>query len=179
MAEWNSMSLSAKWCMMQYGKCNTGYSYNTDKRPLKEGECEMDLGVIFCQDLKSSVHCKEAYSKANRIMLGLTSMTINYRNPKSLINLYKSLVRPHLEWVYCSTVEPSLQERQVSVLRVWSHISRVCRMKKYLISWSEGPCKNVASEQTWSRSSKWLKVFYFNLLHNLLPHSRRQDNDKR
>jgi len=52
--------------------------------------------------LKSSVHCKEAYSKANRIMLGLMSRTIKYRNPKSLINLYKSLVRPHLD--HCSTV---------------------------------------------------------------------------
>jgi len=35
-------------------------------------------------------------------MLGLISRTIKYRNLKSLVSLYKSLVRPQLD--YCSTV---------------------------------------------------------------------------
>jgi len=63
----------------------------------QEVQCEKGLGVIFYQDLKSSVHRKEAYSKANRIMLGLMSRTSKYRNPKSMINIYKSLVRPYLD----------------------------------------------------------------------------------
>jgi len=88
--------------MIHRGKDNAGYSYNMNKQSLEEVECEKGLGVIFYQDLKSSVHGKEAHSKANRIMLGLMSRTSKYRNPKSLINLYKSLVRPHLD--HCSTV---------------------------------------------------------------------------
>ena len=51
--------------MIHRGKDNAGYSYNMNKQSLEEVECEKGLGVIFYQDLKSSVHCKEAYSKAN------------------------------------------------------------------------------------------------------------------
>jgi len=92
----------SKCKMIHRGKDNAGYSYNMNKQSLEEVECEKGLGVIFYQDLKSLVHGKEAHSKANRIMLGLMSRTSKYRNPKSLINLYKSLVRPHLD--HCSTV---------------------------------------------------------------------------
>ena len=87
--------------VMHYGKCNIGHNYTMNGQPVEEVHNEKDLGVIFSHDLKASDQCKEAYSKANR-MLGLISRTIKYRNPKSLMNLYKSLVRPHLE--YCSTV---------------------------------------------------------------------------
>ena len=51
--------------------------------------------------LKVNEHCQEAYRKANR-MLGLVKRTIEYRDPLVLVSLYKSLVRPHLE--YCSPV---------------------------------------------------------------------------
>jgi len=60
---------------------------------------EKDLGVVFSNDMKVSLHCKDSYSKANR-MLGSISRTIRYRHPT--LNLYKSLVRPHL--YYCSYV---------------------------------------------------------------------------
>ena len=39
----------------------------------------------------------KAYCKANR-MLGLLKRTVKYRNPDTLVRLYKSLVRPHLEY---------------------------------------------------------------------------------
>ena len=51
----------SKCKMMYHGKDNAGYSYNMDKQPLVEVECEKGLEVIFYQDLKSSVHCKEAF----------------------------------------------------------------------------------------------------------------------
>ena len=98
-----------------------------DNQPLQEVDYEKDLGVTVCQDLKVLVHCKEAYCKANR-MLGLISRTIKYRNPKSLITLYKTLVRPHLD--YCSTVwnpqyckDKSLLERvQHRFTRLFPHL---------------------------------------------------------
>ena len=37
-----------------------------------------------------------------RHSITLISMTIKYKNPVVLLNLYKSIVRPHLE--YCCTV---------------------------------------------------------------------------
>ena len=49
--------------------------------------------------LKVAEQCQEAYRKANR-MLGLFKRTIVYPDPVVLVRLYKSLVRPRLE--YCS-----------------------------------------------------------------------------
>jgi len=44
-------------------------------------------------------HCYEAYNKANtNRMLGLLKRTVKYRNPEMMVRLYKSLVRPHLEY---------------------------------------------------------------------------------
>ena len=62
---------------------------------------EKDLRIVFTKELKVAENCNEAYSKANR-MLGLISRTIKYKNPVTLLNLYKSSVRPHLD--YCSVV---------------------------------------------------------------------------
>ena len=56
---------------------------------------------MVTKDLKFVRQCEESYSKANR-MLGLISRTIEYKNQEVLMNLYKSIVRPHLE--YCCTV---------------------------------------------------------------------------
>ena len=124
----------SKCKVMHFGKGNIRYRYIMDKQGLEEVDCK-DLGVNVCQDLKASVHCRKAYSKANR-MLGLISGTIKYRNPKSLVSLYKSLVRPHLD--YCSTVwHPHFSKLQVIVIAGF-HISGVCHTKKDFISWDYG-----------------------------------------
>jgi len=69
---------------------------------LTEEVCsEKDLGVAFSDNMNVSLHCRDSYSKVNRIihMLGLISRTIRYRHPTVLLNLYyKSLVRPHLDY---------------------------------------------------------------------------------
>ena len=44
------------------------------------------------------IHCAYMCTKANRV-LGMIARTVVYRNPDVLTRLYKSLVRPHLE--YC------------------------------------------------------------------------------
>ena len=59
---------------------------------------ERDLGVRITDDLKASAQCAYACSRANRV-LGMIRRTIVYKSPEVLTRLYKSLVRPHLE--YC------------------------------------------------------------------------------
>ena len=86
--------------------------------PLEEVNSEKDLGVVFSSDLKVDLHCRESYSKANR-MLGLISRTIRYRNPNILLNLYKSLVRPHLD--YCSSVWNPYYSKDISLLERVQH----------------------------------------------------------
>ena len=61
--------------------------------------------------LKVAEQCQEAYRKANR-MLGLVKRTMVYPDPVVLVRLYKSLVRPHLE--YCSPAWSPRSEGQGS-----------------------------------------------------------------
>jgi len=62
---------------------------------------EKDLGVTVSDDLKWEKQCREAVKKANRI-LGTIKRNFTDRTQSTLIPLYKSLVRPHLE--YCCSV---------------------------------------------------------------------------
>jgi len=62
---------------------------------LKPVEVQKDLAIMITSDLKCSQQCEYAYSKANRVM-GMTKRTISYKEPKIMLNLYKTLVRPHV-----------------------------------------------------------------------------------
>ena len=75
--------------------------YEIDGTPLEKKNMTSDLGVIVTEDLKFHEQvlnaCKKATKEINTIKRTFTS-----RNPKFLENLYKSCVRPHLE--YCVQV---------------------------------------------------------------------------
>ena len=89
--------------VMHYVRKNTGIelSYYIYGEPIEEVCSEKDFGVMFSNDIKVSLHCRDSYDKVNR-MLGLISRTVRYRHPIVVLNLYKSLIRPHLD--YCSSV---------------------------------------------------------------------------
>ena len=70
-----------------------------DGEELKVVTKERDLGILITNDLKCSNQCSQVYSRASR-MLGMIGRTITSRSRDILVNLYKSLVRSHLE--YCS-----------------------------------------------------------------------------
>jgi len=74
-------------------------------------------------DLKVRRQCEEAYSKASQ-MLGLINRTTQFKNPEVLLPLYKSVVRPHLE--YCSAVwSPQYVEDKVLLEKVQHGFSRM------------------------------------------------------
>jgi len=104
----NLVKWSEKWQMtfnvekckvMHLGKGNRKYSYNMKGQQLEEVAVEKDLGVHVTSDLKASKQCTQAYNKASQ-MLGMVGRTIKSRSPDILISIYKSIVRPHLE--FCS-----------------------------------------------------------------------------
>ena len=57
-----------------------------------------DLGVIMDLNLKFHVHTSAVANKANQV-LGLIRISFTNLNGHTLPLLYKSLVRPHLEYV--------------------------------------------------------------------------------
>ena len=74
----------SKWC-----ESLTGWSI-----PLKE----KDLGLTISADMKVSEQCGIAAAKGNQI-LGLIRRNIVYIEKELIIPLYKTIIRPHLE--YC------------------------------------------------------------------------------
>ena len=61
---------------------------------------EKDLGVIFDQNWFTE-HINSKVNKANR-HVGLIFLTFKFMDKNMFLNLYKSVVRPHLE--YASTI---------------------------------------------------------------------------
>jgi ribonuclease P/MRP protein subunit RPP40 len=102
LVEWTSkwqMQFNISKCkVMHLGSGNGNYRYFMDSRELEVVTEDKDLGIQISNDLKPAKQCLLAYFKAIRA-LGMIRRTIIYKNQDILLRLYKTLVRPHLE--YC------------------------------------------------------------------------------
>lgn len=98
---WQMPFNTSKCKVMHLGRSNKRYTYFMGSQKLEVVDEEKDLGVHFTADLKPSRQCQQAYSKASKV-LGMIGRTITYKSRDILLPLYKTLVRPHLE--YCSSV---------------------------------------------------------------------------
>jgi len=74
---------------------------------------ERDLGVIISEDLKWEKQCSSAVSKDNRI-LGMIKRNFVDRSKETILLLYKSLVRPQLE--YCCQVWSPHYSKDIKLL---------------------------------------------------------------
>ena len=97
-----------KCCVLKVGKENANeYSMNqilangeTNNIVLKETEKEKDLGVVIDNKLSFKDHVAQQTTKANRIV-GLIRRSFDFLSEKMFVILYKSLVRPILEYGHC------------------------------------------------------------------------------
>ncbi|KAI8500176.1 hypothetical protein Bbelb_217420 [Branchiostoma belcheri] len=88
--------------VLHLGKKNPRHEYTMSKADgtLHRIECieeEKDLGVLIDSKLSFSSHVQTQVNKANRV-LGTIKHTFKYLDEDSFMLLYKSLVRPHLEY---------------------------------------------------------------------------------
>ena len=100
------MSFNYDKCkILDVGKNNSCHEYFMDgaegRKKLDQVKEEKDLGVNVDSLLNFKSHIGLITVKANKV-LGIIRRTFKYQSPKVFINLYKSMMRPHLE--YCSTV---------------------------------------------------------------------------
>ena len=109
----------------------TTYSLGTSLKSLK---CVKDLGIIASSDLSWSEHVRKAtVNKANKL-LGLVHRTVGSSNPGTFSTLYKSLVRPVLE--YAAPVwNPYLAKDVIALERVQRRASRVS-LGKNVVRWN-------------------------------------------
>ena len=91
----------AKCKVLHYGKDNPHHSYTMGNQPLLEDSIEKDVGVTFDLHLTFKDHIRSMVSKANS-RIGLIKRSFVSLNIENFKLLYKSLVRPILE--YCSSI---------------------------------------------------------------------------
>ena len=104
------MNFNLEKCKIMHigNKNNLFDEYAIGGHILERVEEEKDLGVLINDKFKVDKHCAMVAKKANQV-LGLIHRTITCKNKKIITQLYKSLVRPHLD--YCSPVwRPYLQK---------------------------------------------------------------------
>ena len=77
---------------------NTNTNYYLNGVQLNTSELEKDLGVFTHESLSWKIHIKECVAKANRMICWIARNLIT-REKSVMLNIYKSLIRPHLE--YC------------------------------------------------------------------------------
>ena len=82
---------------MHFGTSNPKHSYILNNHILEKSKNEKDLGVTIDTELKYHEHTAPAIKKRNQI-LGLIKKSYRTRDSLTIRTLYKSLVRPHLEY---------------------------------------------------------------------------------
>ena len=98
--EWQMLFNIIKYKVMHIGKSKLESHYFIKNQQLETVCQEKDLGVMITNDLKVSQQCQHSTGIQQSItyILGLINRTIEYRHKNILLRLYKSLVRPHLEY---------------------------------------------------------------------------------
>jgi ribonucleases P/MRP protein subunit RPP40 len=94
---WQMSFNVAKCKIMHVGRNNPGFKYYMEGEELKTVKEETDVGVLIHSSLKPGRHCEKASNTAGAV-LKLIQRNFHYRDRRVLMSLYKSYVRPHLEF---------------------------------------------------------------------------------
>ena len=94
---WQMTFNASKCSVIHFGYNNQNYEYEMYGEKLNSTNEEKDVGITINCDLKPSHHVKKAVNMANKV-IGIMSRSFHYRDKKTWIGLYKSYVRPHVEY---------------------------------------------------------------------------------
>ena len=100
------LRFNAKDCKSLYkGKNNPRHQYymyaSGMQVPVEQVESEKDVSVTFESAFRFDRHILNCVNKANR-MLGLIKRTFTYMAKEMFLPLFKTLIRPHLEYATAS-----------------------------------------------------------------------------
>lgn len=102
--------------VIHYGKKNTSVEYSMDGVAVNSDDIIKDLGVQFQDTLSFDVHISKICNTANS-RLGIIKNTFHCISKDGFITLYKSLVRPILE--YCNLIWfPHLRRHNIMIERI-------------------------------------------------------------
>ena len=105
--DWTLAFNTSKCKILQLGNDPTNHIFEMSEGEIKTDiayvQKEKDLGITIDSQLKFKAHIGIIVAKANQ-MLGLIKRGFDHMGKEVFLNLYKSLVRPHLEfriWKLC------------------------------------------------------------------------------
>ena len=133
----------AKCKVMRLGTKHPEYQYNMhdasgERVDLITVDTEKDLGINFDRDLTFSQHMVSASNKANR-MMGMIRRSFVFLDEYIFTNLFKMLVRPHLEYgniIWAPYLRKDIdlienvQRRATKLVPGLSHMPYESRLKK-------------------------------------------------
>ena len=96
-AKWQLPFNATKCKVMHLGYNNPKHQYVLNNHTQEITTCEKDLGVHVDENLKFHKHTAAATKMANRV-LGVIKKAYKTREVRTITMLYKSMVRPHLEY---------------------------------------------------------------------------------
>ena len=96
--DWQMLFNLDKCAVMHFWFANDGREVRLGHKVLGVQKSERDLEVIVQSDLKVDKQCSKAANEANK-RLGLINRNFKCNAKKVILPLYKSIVRPHLD--YC------------------------------------------------------------------------------
>ena len=111
--DWQMLFNVGKCKVLHFGHNNPKHEYTLGGLPLASTSAEKDLGVHIQDTLSQSLHTAQVVKRANQV-LGTIRRTFEYKNSDVLVKLYKSLVRPILE--YCVQVWRPYNQQEVDLL---------------------------------------------------------------
>ena len=129
--------------VLHVGFKNPRFSYTIDGyapagQVITEADEEKDLGIIVHSSLKPSKQCAKAAIKGNQV-LGQMARSFSYRDKVYWIRLYKTYVRPHLEYAvqaWCPSYQSDIdcledvQRRAVKMISGLSSVSYDEKLKE-------------------------------------------------
>ena len=99
--KWLLQFNNQKCHVLHLGKCNPNYEYEMGgegkRHVLQTTMAEKDLGVVIDPLLTFEKHIEEVVKKANKLV-GMLSRVITNKDKEIMVPLFKSLVRPVLEY---------------------------------------------------------------------------------
>ncbi len=130
----NKMPFNVKKCkVMHIGKNNEKMDYKLMGSILSKTTEEKDLGVFVSENFKPTLNCNKCSKAANRVV-GLIRRNISSKGIEGMMILYKSLVRPLMD--YCIQVWKPYAKKDMKVMeRVQKRFTKMidgCKDKNYV-----------------------------------------------
>ena len=128
--KWQLPFNKSKCSLMHLGSSNQHFTYQMGGTDIAQVNVEKDLGLLVDDTLKFHKQTAAAVSRANRV-LGLVRRAFIALDCQSLCLLYRTLIRPHLEYAN-SVWGPTSKTDQDAVERVQRRATKMVRSLRHL-----------------------------------------------